>query len=179
MVLSAPMKFGSRLRPLAILAVCLATLGCDSARWDYRVKAPGYHPPERIALYVLTTEQVNKQDTYGVVLTLIETLERDLHELGIGTELVVASDDPPPVPRVELRFAHSDAGSALLRGTIGYGAGAARVVVDCSVHLAANADPSFIGRIRGVMSGGIDTGDPRKAAVYAAEAIADAVASSD
>jgi hypothetical protein len=164
------------------LIACAALLGAGCAtRWQHKDKLASYQPPQkRIALYVVTSEQVNQQDTYGVVLTLVETVERELREEGIETEVVAANGDPPPVPRIELRALESDAGSVAARAIIGYGAGAAEIVVECLVFPDHSGKPSFTGRVKALMGGdGFTTGDPRKAAKHAGEAIADELVSTD
>lgn len=173
------MTSGRRAGLFASLLLAVAT-ACNGATWQSQHKVPGYEPPRRTSLYVVTSDQVNEQDTYGVVLTLVDTIEHDLAERGVETQVVAANGDPPPVPRVELRVTNSDSGDVAARAIAGMGAGAAQLSVECRVYPDDSGEPTFVGRVTGIMAGGtFDTGDPRDAARYAGEAIAKEVASAE
>jgi hypothetical protein len=104
---------------VALLFACVV-LGCASARWSVRNQAAGYALPSPIALYLDVSDQVAVADDAGFVLTLLDTLEGELHGRGIATELVTPSKAARPVPRIDIFVRNADEGSRLVRYMTGF-----------------------------------------------------------
>ena len=138
-----------RLVEVWLFATSVLHLGCASD-WESKQKAAHYALPNRLAVYVVTSDQVADADNAAAVLTLAETVQRGLREEGYRAEIVAASDDPPPTPRVELRVEEweeekSLAGDLVAPAIVG---STSTIVVECIVITADAVEPLFSGRIR-------------------------------
>ncbi len=139
------------------LSILLGLSGCGIPRWSDRVRAADYVLPRRIPIYVVVTEQVAKEDRHGAVLALATTLESELLDHGYDTQVVAATDDAPPVPRIELQVINVTPGNRALNnhfmrtaslGTAAVSlAGHGGVVVRCFVVTSADGPPVFSGQV--------------------------------
>ncbi len=176
------------------MVVALASQGCGSgAYWEVNQKALAYQLPEPgpVTLYVVVSDQVNNDDSGGGVLTAVEAVESALRAAGRRVRIVPArSDEPAPLPRVELEFQDFSGGDRVMRGVLGsplivvgqvvvvnpvalaadhHGTG--RIVIDCYVLPGPDATPTFAGRVRGFVTSGADNDSAEAAGELIAKAI--------
>lgn len=134
-----------------VSALCVACTGCAAQQ-----KLLGRPVPQKVAIVVRISDEVNAADKAGGVAELVQTISDGLKDDGIDSDIYTSPEDHPPPPRVELNvvfWSETTQDSRNLRaatplawplGIAGDIAGPNnRMVVDCAVVLDPSGQRAF------------------------------------
>jgi hypothetical protein len=172
------MSMGTRFRHTLIVAAALTVSACSGTTWKVYEKSPDYRVPRELHVVIYARSgQGSQEAALQAAKQLAVTVEEALRKKYIKATVVIGALDPPPPPRAELRILNWDADTRLARDLIGFGAGGATLIVECTVYLPKSSAPLFHGVVRGRVSSEYE--DSESAVDDTAHAIAKEIAATE
>ena len=167
------MTGSSLVRGVILLGFCSLAGGCAGATWKGAHFDPSYKAPKQLNVAIVV--QAKGEDVTEAVRVMREALSAELKNRGIAASFNEVSAVPASA---ELSVIEWVPGSQVLRYLVGFGAGAAAMVVVVKSP-SVDGQPGLSGEVRGWVKSGMLGGNATNAASLAGQSIGKAIATGE